>query len=678
MNTRSLSYLILTLAAAGAAGCSQTNPIERPGGGGAGVDDDDDDKCAGGACIPVPPPDTPESIVAVREALTTSCAPCHSGRAGIAREGFGTIFDVADMVNNGLLVPGDPDGSRLWQRIERDEMPGDQAVDPLDPTRRIDKVSDKNKAIIRAWIANGAPSLRAENRPPIASSTYLSALRDDLRDVNPAEVINTRYISLHTYYNSPDIPQGELDAAVNAVSKLLNHLSPRQRAVVPPQQVIEPGGNTIALRVNLKDYDLSAADWARIENAAEVIDRSTPCDVPMINADQFLAIASTDQHERTDGTLESVYSNIVVAKLLVDAGLLEEGVDVFEAVPGVGGGRGAAFLTSRFTMLDLATALKIDLPANIKNPNRDVTVRACTQKSGVSEAIRCIERDAIGDRDRGFWWSMDFLDKAGLDELADPFVTPIGPANGGLAASFEGEKQFTIAGGEAFWNWPNQMVGYALYNGGLNLLSVAPQDAVTHPANTENARAVENAVSCFDCHSSHILPMQDLMRPVAELNRELSATERGFIEELFPGQEFLDGRYKIDTDNFVDELRKVYVKQGASGQLPDSIFSLNKVYEYDLTMAGVAAALFSNPEEIAEQVRRNDNLQRLGPALALVENGFINRQNFVASFRELRENIGPNDELVQFCVQRRAAGVSAEDEGEDPSGDGEGAAAEAP
>lgn len=672
MKLQSLCSILLLVSSAVAAGCAVTPAVnpgpDKEGEGGSGGNDGEPEKSCKetGACVP--PTDAPEGILAVRDALESSCAACHSGRGGVARGDFGNIFDVPDMVRRGIVVPGDPEKSRLWIRIQNEEMPPAIATDPRDPLRQISPLDDRQKETIRAWIAAGAAPLRGDERASIANNTFLSALRADLRKVNPAERINTRYISLHTYYNNSDIPQAELDAAVNAVGKLLNHLSPFQRRVVPPQQVFSGTGEVVALRINLRDYDLDANDWARLENATEVIDREAfPCEVPLINADQFIALASTDQHQRTTGDVESLYSNIVLRRFLTQAGVLKEGQLVFEPAPSANGVRAVEFLTSNVTMLDIAGALGIDLVANLREPRKEVTVRACIQDSGVSAAIRCIQRDAVPDGDRGFWWSMDFLNQAGDDENANPFVFPIGPRNGDLVPELAAENQFTIAGGEALWNWPNFMVGYVLYNGQYQLLSSAPQDAVVHPQNVEESFAVENAISCFDCHSNHMLRMQDDMRPFLENNRQLSAAERGFVEELFPEQKFLDGRYQVDTDNYVNELTKVYLKQGESGELPDGIFKLMRSFERDLNMNYVAAELFSTPDEIAAQVIDNEKLQQVAPTLTDAERGFISRQNFVSSFKFLRANIGPNDSILNFCVQQDAE-FAGEGDGDSSAG----------
>jgi hypothetical protein len=671
MTLRSLSYFaILAAAAAVGAGCA-TPPVTRgaPGGGGGGGGGKGTERCGkdDNACADPPPPaDSPELVAETRSILVKACAPCHSGRGDITpRGGFGTIFEVEDMVRDGLVVPNDPDASRLYQKIDKDEMPEDGAFDPLKPQTKIEKLTADEKATIKAWIAAGAPTLRDEERAPIFSGELLQLLRADLNTVNPADVGNIRYISLHTYYNNKNVPRAELDAALNAVSKLLNHLTTEQRSTRPPQLVLK-GQDPIAVRVRLGDYDLEPADWQRIEDATDLIDRrADPCDVGMVNADQFLAIASTDEHERLDGAVESVYSNIVTRKLLRGKNILQGDQLVFERALGNDGSRAVQFLVSQFTLLDIAAALGIDLKQSLDDPDRDRAIRACTRKSGVSQAIRCIQRDAVADARRGLWWSMDFINKEGADGLADPFITPIGPSIITQdIAQFNGEDQFKIAGGEAIWNWPNSMAGYALYNGELKLISAAPQDAVSHPKNEENAFAVENAVSCFDCHTSHMLNMRDDLKPILDAGGDaVNNVERGFVAGLFRGQEELDVQFKQDTDDFMAALNDVYVRKGESGKLPDAIFTLNLGYERDLTMDAVAAELFATPEDIAAQVRRNENLQRLAPALALSDNGFINRQNFIAAFKDLAANVGPNDDVSKFCVQRVAQGLSADQDG---------------
>ncbi len=92
--------------------------------------------------------DAPDFDRDIRPLLTSRCVKCHgplkqagklnlSGPGGIVRGGE----------NGAILVPGRPSESRLWQLVERDEMP---EGDPL---------SAEEKALLKGWIAAGALGL---------------------------------------------------------------------------------------------------------------------------------------------------------------------------------------------------------------------------------------------------------------------------------------------------------------------------------------------------------------------------------------------------------------------------------------------------------------------------------------------------------------------------------------
>ncbi|MFO0871104.1 MAG: PSD1 and planctomycete cytochrome C domain-containing protein [Pirellulales bacterium] len=92
--------------------------------------------------------DVPDFHRDIRPLLRNRCVKCHgplrqegklnlSVTAGIARGGEG----------GAVIVPGQPKASRLWQLIERDEMPEGA---PL---------SDDEKDVVKLWIAAGAPGL---------------------------------------------------------------------------------------------------------------------------------------------------------------------------------------------------------------------------------------------------------------------------------------------------------------------------------------------------------------------------------------------------------------------------------------------------------------------------------------------------------------------------------------
>jgi hypothetical protein len=102
------------------------------------------------------------------EILTTYCAGCHGGRTTAEKHGdFNTILDtnaliagfsstVNDPENPGmkmrLLVPGNPEASRIYLRVSHGEMPPPAMLGlPPNPTPTISDIS-----VLREWITNCA------------------------------------------------------------------------------------------------------------------------------------------------------------------------------------------------------------------------------------------------------------------------------------------------------------------------------------------------------------------------------------------------------------------------------------------------------------------------------------------------------------------------------------------
>jgi ABC-type transport system involved in cytochrome c biogenesis permease subunit len=88
-----------------------------------------------------------------RVVLQNHCAACHAP-GGPARGGFDFLFDRDQLVAHGLLDPGRPDDSRLYQLAQK-AMPPHGGGTPPDAD---------DLAALRRWINDGAPALSAEPR----------------------------------------------------------------------------------------------------------------------------------------------------------------------------------------------------------------------------------------------------------------------------------------------------------------------------------------------------------------------------------------------------------------------------------------------------------------------------------------------------------------------------------
>jgi len=103
-----------------------------------------------------------------RAILETNCAPCHAPPAAMG--GFDTILDFPALVNEAsntqrdpvtgdpvrLVIPGDPDGSRLYRRAASGEMPPASNDASLAPRPR---PSIADVSVLRQWLESCLPEL---------------------------------------------------------------------------------------------------------------------------------------------------------------------------------------------------------------------------------------------------------------------------------------------------------------------------------------------------------------------------------------------------------------------------------------------------------------------------------------------------------------------------------------
>jgi mono/diheme cytochrome c family protein/uncharacterized membrane protein len=109
--------------------------------------------CVLGTVIATPLPargDSP-APTQVLEIFKTKCAGCHGPDVPRPRGGFDHVLDLKRIASNPtLVIPSHPEKSELWTLLDGGEMPPpDSPAGPL---------TSPEKALIRAWIAGGAPT----------------------------------------------------------------------------------------------------------------------------------------------------------------------------------------------------------------------------------------------------------------------------------------------------------------------------------------------------------------------------------------------------------------------------------------------------------------------------------------------------------------------------------------
>ncbi len=108
----------------------------------------------------------------VREILQRNCFECHGQDPGKTKKNL-NILDHQQLLNKErkIVVPGDPEHSRLIQRIADGSMP------PEEEETRLPRVTETELAILKDWVLGGAPPLPPldPKTPPVVPYSELAA-----------------------------------------------------------------------------------------------------------------------------------------------------------------------------------------------------------------------------------------------------------------------------------------------------------------------------------------------------------------------------------------------------------------------------------------------------------------------------------------------------------------------
>ena len=307
-----------------------------------------------------------------------NCLNCH-GPAGSFREQI-VIDSAENLVNTGAVVPTDPDASELYTRLLHE-----------DPAKRMPsgqpELSAAAIATIRDWIAQGAPSWEVQDDEVtfITTDAMLTTIEAHLETLDVFNRPYARYFTMTHLYNAGEGPE-KLRAYQIALAKLINSLS-WGFEVINPQPI--DTAKTI-FYIDLRDYEWDTREaWSQIEavypyaiefNAEHhgtlllkltYLRGEMPCEVPFIQVDWFLAMAS----------LPPLYHDIL-------------------ALPE--------------TERELERELGIDVARNLQSAPGVRVWRAGTNNSGVSNHNRVVERHTF--RYGAYWKSHDFDGECGCEE----------------------------------------------------------------------------------------------------------------------------------------------------------------------------------------------------------------------------------------------------------------------
>ena len=357
-----------------------------------------------------------------------SCLNCHGPDAAY-RETL--LMEHTELIEGGTVVPGNPDASELYKRLlgptERGaQMPFGQ---PQLPAQSIDT--------IRRWILAGAPE-------------WTTTRITDSRFISPEEVLDTIETHINTlsafdrpfarYFNFTHLYNAGESATIlaeyrKALNKLINSLS--WGITITNPDPIDREQNIFYIDLRRYEWDRNNG-WIQLEQVYPYhiefntkaslrdqlarIQQLTDTTIPMINADWFIATASSPP----------LYNEI---------------------------------LSLPSTDKQLEDRLEVDVTDNIRTAPGIRVARAGFNNSGVSNHNRVVERHT--SRYGAYWKSYDFAGSAGNQNI---FTHPLA---------------FAHDGGEIIFNLPNGLQGYYLVDGDGFRLDEAPVSIVSNPATSD-------------------------------------------------------------------------------------------------------------------------------------------------------------------------------------------------
>ncbi|WP_404310750.1 c-type cytochrome domain-containing protein [Neorhodopirellula lusitana] len=464
-----------------------------------------------------------------------------------------------DNADVGVVVPGDPDQSLLWQVISDDQMP------PKNP------LGEEEKQMIRQWIEAGAAWEADPSRTFVSDEDVLKRIARHLFDIRKEERRFQRYFTLHHIYNNQGVTQRDLKIYRAALSKAVNSMSSQATIILPVAIDEAKTIFNIDLRhygwqefgtweAVLKAYPFGLKPQSSIE-ALEIYEKieelygSANFDgVTAIRADWFVANAMRPP----------LYHKLTGIPDHLDKLLERAGVDVEE------------------------------------NFRLNTSRRAGLFESGVSGQNRLIEYHS--STNGTLWISYDFDRNEGRGNLARFPLGPVFDEN-----PFTNET-FSHAGGEIIFNLPNGLHAYMLVDGEGNRIDEGPVNIVWDSLNISGSPLIVNGLSCISCHKHGMLNFTDFVRDGTAVQ---TPRARRKVQELFPPQEQLDQALETSRQKYLQQLWRTIAADLELGdtdrdallRYEEPISRVTQLYAKNLSLETAACELgIEKPELLKNQV----------------------------------------------------------------------------
>ena len=501
-----------------------------------------------------------------------SCFNCH-GPDGAYKETL--LMEHNELISeNGPVVPGNPEASRLYKRLLGE---GGQLMPlggPPLPNSQIETVKN--------WILVGAPDWAATSTTGgtfISPAEILNTIETHLMSLSSFDRAFARYFTMTHLYNAGESPS-ILQEYRKGLNKLVNSLS--WGSTITNPQPIDPQGTIFYIDLRHYEWDVNNA-WTQIET-----------EYPYhIGFDAPTQTALKAQLGRLQGEMQADIPSVHVDWFVAQASLPPLYHDLL-SLP----------LTDR----ELETRLEVDVIRNLLNAPGVRVWRAGTNNSGVSNNNRVIERHL--SRYGAYWKSYDFAGSVGTQNI---FTHPL---------------SFTHDGGEVVFNLPNGLQAYYVTNASGFRLDDAPINIVSNPAASDPT--VRNGLSCFGCHTEGMKTFEDEVRAVIEANTA-PAYDKEQALRLYVEQSEMDTLLQEDTDRYRGALEAT---GGAFGGI-EPISRFHEVFQGTVDASHVAAVVGLETEAFLEKIRENVGLQNIGLSVLDSPNGSMKRDAWTSSFRDI-------------------------------------------
>ncbi len=564
------------------------------------------------------------------EIIRKSCVDCHQAGSTYFS---GIELDVSPtkLVDQKLVIPGEPDGSRLLQVILDGSMP------PAFAPAKIQRPTQSDADKIRGWISGlqAIPGTKLINQTAKQDSSNLS-IRDDIESLN-----------------------GAVASQVGTVSEKRSQL-PNTAQLLERIKVYLESKSTEKQRVlrffifrNLAQLKITTNGNPRTQSAEDTTRQAQAALVKALNSLSWNTdFATIEEVDNSSGLVLSV--DITTLKNRENGFWTEEAewatlldsypygyevnVPSFARIQELTGSgmpilRGDWFIATALRpplyhdllqipedVKELEEFLGVDVEQNIL---KGKAVRSGFTDSLVSQnANRLIERHA--SRDGYYWKSYDFLATAKKSNI---IRFPVGPE---FADNPFNSLAFTHDGGEIIFSLPNGLQGYMLVNRLGKRINEGPGELVSDFNQVSGSPLIVNGLSCIACHSQGLIPAP---RDEVLAHAKIEGKVRQFVARLHP--EDMPEQLLQDQRKYMFSLEQVLKPWGIEGKQVSVVepvgFIAKQFQSQPLGLFEIAAELDINASELKNSIQYNNKMKELG-LQSLVEDGVVKREDWQKRF----------------------------------------------